>query len=370
MGKKLEDTGRGRVLHMTNVSKNATIEASLSLTNAQLDVENQLRNGSASGNGTHSPFKFKKPVSLKAGKNEIAFLSMTVGLQNGGLLYEWIGAGLTSVKIKGFNNGTIDLSKHDWAYKIGLQGEKLSVYKPEGLNRVNWVSTTEPPKHQPLMWYKTVVDAPTGDEPTGLDMLYMGKGLAWLNGEEIGRYWPRKSSTHDKCVQECNYRGKFKPDKCPTGCGEPTQKWYHVPLSWFKPSGNILVIFEEKGGDPTKITFVRRKISSACAFVAEDYPLGDIESLKEAGNGKKASLHLKCPTHMHISTVKFASFGTPTGTCGSYNEGDCHDPNSIAVVEKVCLNRNECAVEINEENFSKSLCIGRTRKLAVEVACN
>uniref|UniRef100_A0A2P2KFZ5 Beta-galactosidase n=3 Tax=Rhizophora mucronata TaxID=61149 RepID=A0A2P2KFZ5_RHIMU len=187
-------------------------------------VNHELQ-GSASGNGTHSPFKFKKPVSLKAGKNEIAFLSMTVGLQNGGLLYEWIGAGLTSVKIKGFNNGTIDLSKHDWAYKIGLQGEKLSVYKPEGLNRVNWVSTTEPPKHQPLMWYKTVVDAPTGDEPTGLDMLYMGKGLAWLNGEEIGRYWPRKSSTHDKCVQECNYRGKFKPDKCPTGCGEPTQKW-------------------------------------------------------------------------------------------------------------------------------------------------
>lgn len=27
------------------------------------------------------PFKFKSPVSLKAGKNEIAILSMTVGLQ-------------------------------------------------------------------------------------------------------------------------------------------------------------------------------------------------------------------------------------------------------------------------------------------------
>lgn len=36
---------------------------------------------SASGNGTNSPFKFKKPISLKAGKNEIALLSMTVGLQ-------------------------------------------------------------------------------------------------------------------------------------------------------------------------------------------------------------------------------------------------------------------------------------------------
>lgn len=72
---------------------------------------------------------------------------------------------------------------------------------------------------------QAVVDPPSGDEPIGLDMAQMGKGLAWLNGEEIGRYWPRKSSVHDKCVQECDYRGKFMPDKCFTGCGEPTQRW-------------------------------------------------------------------------------------------------------------------------------------------------
>ncbi|KAH9717182.1 Beta-galactosidase 10 [Citrus sinensis] len=162
---------------------------------------NQELQGSASGNGTHPPFKYKNPISLKAGKNEIALLSMTVGLQ-------------------------------------------------------------------------AVVKQPPGDEPIGLDMLKMGKGLAWLNGEEIGRYWPRKSrksSPHDECVQECDYRGKFNPDKCITGCGEPSQRWYHIPRSWFKPSENILVIFEEKGGDPTKITFSIRKISGKFAFVGEDY---------------------------------------------------------------------------------------------------
>ncbi|KAK9950224.1 hypothetical protein M0R45_005725 [Rubus argutus] len=236
---------------------------------------------SASGNGTHSPFILKKPISLKAGKNEIALLSMTVGLQNAGSFYEWVGAGITSVKIKGFNNGTIDLSAHNWTYKA-------------------------------------IVDPPPGDEPIGLDMIHMGKGLAWLNGEEIGRYWPRKSPTHG-CVQECNYRGKFDPDKCNTGCGEPTQRWYHVPRSWFKPSGNVLVIFEEKGGDPLKIEFSRRKIS---------------------------------------------------GSCGSYAKGDCHDPNSISVVEKVCLNQNKCAIELTEEKFRKGLCPSVTKKLAVEVVCN
>ncbi|KAH9668628.1 Beta-galactosidase 10 [Citrus sinensis] len=151
---------------------------------------NQELQGSASGNGTHPPFKYKNPISLKAGNNEIALLSMTVGLQNAGPFYEWVGAGITSVKITGFNSGTLDLSTYSWTYKA-------------------------------------VVKQPPGDEPIGLDMLKMGKGLAWLNGEEIGRYWPRKSrksSPHDECVQECDYRGKFNPDKCITGCGEPSQR--------------------------------------------------------------------------------------------------------------------------------------------------
>ncbi|XP_039014791.1 beta-galactosidase 10-like [Hibiscus syriacus] len=78
---------------------------------------NQKLQGSASGNGSHSPFKFKNPISLKAGKNEIALLSMTVGLQNAGGLYEWVGARLTSVKIEGINNGTMDLSMTKWTYK-------------------------------------------------------------------------------------------------------------------------------------------------------------------------------------------------------------------------------------------------------------
>ncbi|KAJ4838181.1 hypothetical protein Tsubulata_032522 [Turnera subulata] len=328
---------------------------------------------SPSGNGTHSPFTFKSSISLKPGKNDIALLSMTVGLQNAGSFYEWVGAGLTGVKIKGFNNGTVDLSTYNWTYKIGLQGEKLGIYKADGSNNVKWVATEKPPKKQPLTWYKAIVDPPAGDEPVGLDMLHMGKGLAWLNGEEIGRYWPRKSSVHEKCVDHCDYRGKFMPDKCFTGCGQPTQRWYHVPRSWFKPSGNVLVIFEEKGGDPTKIAFSRRKISSTCALVAEDYPVAEHNSLQEAGtqsSSSKASVHLKCPENSRISSVKFASFGSPTGTCGSYSIGTCHDPNSISVVEKVCLNKNECAVELAQENFQKDLCPGTTKKLAVEAVCS
>ncbi|XP_057492737.1 beta-galactosidase 10 [Actinidia eriantha] len=334
---------------------------------------NQKLQASASGNGSVSSFKFQAPISLKAGNNEIAILSMTVGLQNGGPFYEWVGAGLISVHINGFSNGPKDLSKYTWTYKIGLEGEHLGIYKADGLNSVKWVSTSVPPKEQPLTWYKAVVNAPAGDEPIGLDMLHMGKGLAWLNGEEIGRYWTRKSSIHDECVQHCDYRGKFSPNKCSTGCGEPSQRWYHVPRSWFKASGNILVIFEEKGGDPSEIRFSIRKTSGFCALVAEDHPSFAPESLHEGGiqhYKNSASVQLKCPINTRISTVKFASFGTPSGTCGSYTMGDCHDPRSISAVEKACLNKNECTVQLTEDNFSKALCPGTTKKLAVEAVCS
>lgn len=115
---------------------------------------------------------------------------------------------------------------------------------------------------------------------------------------------------------------------------------YHVPRSWFKPSGNVLVLFEEKGGEPDKIRFVRRKISGACALVAEDYPSVGLLSQGEdkiQNNKNIPFARLTCPSNTHISAVKFASFGTPSGSCGSYLKGDCHDPNSSIVVEKVCL---------------------------------
>ncbi|KAL9436863.1 hypothetical protein AB3S75_022834 [Citrus x aurantiifolia] len=319
------------------------------------------------GNSTYSTgtlvFSFTALIPLKAGKNKIDLLSMTVGLPSAGPFYEWTGTGLTSVKIKGFNNGTLDLSSYNWTYKIGVQGEDLSIYNPDNLTNVNWTPTSEPPKNQPLTWYKAVVNEPVGDEPIGLDMLHMGKGQAWLNGEPIGRYWDKRSSIDDHCVQECDYRGTFNQQKCLTGCGEPTQRWYHVPRSWFKPSGNVLVIFEEKGGDPTRIRFSRRNISSICGLVAAN------EDGNESSNSN-AAVHLKCPKNRSISTVKFASFGTPTGKCGSFSMGDCHDPNSKPVVEKVCLNKNKCAIELTEANFNEGLCPDATKKLAVEVMCS
>lgn len=38
--------------------------------------------------------------------------------------------------------------------QIGLEGEHQGIYKADGLSSVKWISTSEPPKEQPLTWYK------------------------------------------------------------------------------------------------------------------------------------------------------------------------------------------------------------------------
>ncbi|CAO1942471.1 unnamed protein product [Urochloa humidicola] len=328
--------------------------------------------GSAYGNGSKSSFTMELPINLRTGNNELALLSMTVGLQNAGPSYEWIGAGFTNVNISGLKNGAVDLSSNIWAYKIGLEGEYYSLFKPDQRSNKRWVPQSEPPKNQPLTWYKVNVDVPPGDDPVGIDMQSMGKGLAWLNGNAIGRYWPRTSSTDDRCTPSCNYRGTFNPDKCRTGCGQPTQRWYHVPRSWFHPSGNTLVVFEEKGGDPTKITFSRRVVSSVCSFVSEHYPSIDLESWdKNTANDASATakVQLSCPKGKNISSVKFASLGNPSGTCRSYQKGSCHHANSLSVVEKACLNTNSCTVSLSDQGFGKDLCPGVIKTLAIEADC-
>ncbi|XP_026445583.1 beta-galactosidase 10-like [Papaver somniferum] len=101
---------------------------------ALLAFINQKLEASTAGNGGGSAFKFDSPINLKAGKNDIDLLGMTVGLSNAGPFYDFVPAGLTSVKLEGFNSGTIDLSSNTWIYKIGIEGEHLKIYQPPFLS--------------------------------------------------------------------------------------------------------------------------------------------------------------------------------------------------------------------------------------------
>lgn len=113
---------------------------------------------------------------------------------------------------------------------------------------------------------------------------------------------------------------------------------YHVPRSWLKSSGNILVLFEEVGGNPTKLSFASRETESICSHVSETHPLPmDMWSLdEETRKSTGPTLSLSCPfPHQVISKIKFASFGTPRGSCGSFSHGECSSKGALSIVQKV-----------------------------------
>lgn len=133
-----------------------------------------------------------------------------------------------------------------------------------------------------------------------------------------------------------------------------------MPRSWLKPTENLLVLFEELGGDPTRISLVRRSVSSVCADVGEIHPNirnWEIESYGRTQELPKPKLHLHCGPGQSISSIKFASFGTPLGTCGSFQQGPCHASTSYSVLEKVTINSVTTTFMILITNQNTHCCI-------------
>ncbi|KAJ4716579.1 Beta-galactosidase [Melia azedarach] len=216
--------------------------------------------GSDSGTREYKRFTFTGNVDLHAGMNTISLLSIAVGLPYNGPQFETYNTGvLGPVVLRGIEEGHRDLSWQKWSYKIGLKGEAISLGSWDSAASVNWTPFSLAAKEEkPLTWHKAYFDAPEGDDPLAMDMSSMRKGQVWINGLCIGRYWSAIAS--GRCSR-CNYTGSYRPNKCRFGCGNPTQKWYHVPRSWLKPKQNLLVVFEEIGGDASKISLVKRWVT-------------------------------------------------------------------------------------------------------------
>ncbi|KAF9606867.1 hypothetical protein IFM89_029466 [Coptis chinensis] len=95
---------------------------------------------------------------------------------------------------------------------------------------------------------------------------------------------------------------------------EMVRQRYHVPRSWLNPSGNLLVIFEEWGGDPNGISLVSRTVDSVCADIFELQPT--LLSYQRRVSGTinrplRPKAHLRCSLGQEILSIIFASFGTP-----------------------------------------------------------
>ena len=77
---------------------------------------------------------------------------------------------------------------------------------------------------------------------------------------------------------------------------------------------------------------------------------------------------LTCPEGLIIDSVVFASYGTPSGTCGAFAIGDCHSESSESRINSLCVGRTGCIVSASNSTFGDP-CSNVVKSLAVEVAC-
>ena len=70
-----------------------------------------------------------------------------------------------------------------------------------------------------------------------------------------------------------------------------------------------------------------------------------------------------------ISSIIFASYGTPTGVCPSFSRGTCDASNSSAVVSAACLGKSSCTVYPNTTTFGDP-CYGTAKVLSAVFTCS
>ncbi|KAJ7944137.1 Beta-galactosidase [Quillaja saponaria] len=214
--------------------------------------------GTAHGNNIEKSFVFRKPVTLKTGMNNISLLCATVGLPDSGAYMEHRFAGLHAVSLLGLNTGTLDLTLNGWGHKVGLDGENHKIITEQGANKFQWTTVNKGPG-QPLTWYKAYFDAPEGNDPVAIQMGTMSKGMVWVNGNSIGRFWV---SFHSPL-------------------GKPSQSVYHIPRAFIKPTKNLMVVLEEIGGDPYRIKLLTVNRDTICGYLTE-YDPPNVKSWKRA----------------------------------------------------------------------------------------
>jgi len=293
--------------------------------------------------------KSKIELKLSAGRNRIDILSVAMGLANYGTYLEKIEKGLIgNIHLCGEN-----IHGNTWAHVPGLKGENDKYYIPEIAKTLTWNEKIEDSVKKPLVWIMLKLNIHKSSNPVALDLAEMGKGFAWVNGKNIGRYYSVKASGSCKF---CDFHGAFKTDKCCEETGPLSQRYYHVPNDWLLDGENTVILFEEIGGDARKVNFVERDFNSICGLVYEIYPLENSEMV------------LSCPEGYKISEIQFASFGIPTGGCGHYEIGSCHSSNSLEVVKSKCLGKTTCAVQASVSQFGDP-CKDYAKKLVAQAKC-
>jgi len=169
------------------------------------------------------------------------------------------------------NGATIsNTGQYKWTHSWVLQGERDQIFTTTGAAKVVWKQvTSEDEANATAVWFRGSFDMPKIDHQAtqtsyALDLSTMNKGVAYVNGFNLGRYW----LTPGKCTGAC--APPVKSGHCYMhwkGCDKPTQTLYHVPTELLKPTANLVVLFEE-----TSNSVQQRSLSGVRLRALHDHP--------------------------------------------------------------------------------------------------
>lgn len=110
-----------------------------------------------------------------------------------------------------------------------------------------------------------------------------------------------------------------------------------------------------------------RKLVLSSIFALVSYTV-DAQTCLNLKLKERTSGSLKCQTGQVISSIDFASYGTPTGECSTFKTSNCHASTSLSIVKSRCLNKTSCSLMANNSVFTDP-CRGVSKRLYVKARC-
>jgi len=177
----------------------------------------------------------------------------------------------------------------------------------------------------------------------------------------------------------------------PAGYAGAAVSAYHGCWNCSRPAGYKVALFPFANGAPTEEielatgfrAFGGRPVDVVASargelFISDD-ALGAIYKLTYApapeptgrvctSVGENGVATLTCPAGTRVQRIAFASYGTPTGSCGAWVRATCDAPRSTRVVEGSCLGRASCSVLATNGTFGDP-CPGVLKRLSIEASC-
>ncbi|WP_034888919.1 HYR domain-containing protein [Gillisia sp. Hel_I_29] len=129
-------------------------------------------------------------------------------------------------------------------------------------------------------------------------------------------------------------------------------------------SKNITVELDETGSVTIEPSQIDDNSTDNCSISSLNFG-GDNSLYAEVNEGQ--DLFITLPQDKVVTSVEFASYGTPTGTAGNYEIGTCNATNSKSILEGYALGKNSFTIPATNAVFGDP-CSGTYKRLYVIVS--